>query len=109
MPSPYAWHADDVAAQPDLFSGPVEVMLTRAQDVVPIASARPGGTIWEPKWDGYRSILQASQGGVRLWSRNGTNLSAAFPDVVDAAKTQVPDGVVLDGETVAFVDGRLSF
>ena len=43
------------------------------------------------------------------WSRNGTDLSTAFPDLVEAARDQVPAGVVLDGELVVWVDGRLSF
>lgn len=46
---------------------------------------------------------------MRYWSRKGTDLSAAFPDLVDAARDQVPAGVVLDGEAVVWVDGRLSF
>ncbi|MGY4771264.1 hypothetical protein ACXC9Q_30520 [Kribbella sp. CWNU-51] len=32
-----------------------------------------------------------------------------FPDVVAAGARQLPDGVVLDGELVILVDGRLSF
>lgn len=62
------------------------------------------------KWDGYRAVLQVSSDGtVRLWSRNSTDLSRAFPDLIAAAQTQVAPGVVLDGEAVAWVDDRLSF
>jgi ATP-dependent DNA ligase len=84
-------------------------MLSKAEDTVPTAFALAGGTIWEPKWDGYRSILQVADGVVTLRSRKGTNLTAAFPDVIEAAASQVPPGVVLDGESVVWVDGRLNF
>ena len=64
----------------------------------------------EPKWDGFRAVLQVTpEGRVTYWSRKGTNLSTAFPDLVEAARDQVPAGVVLDGELVVWVEGRLSF
>ena len=93
----------------DLFRGPVRVMLSKALEAVP--RSLPGSPLaYEMKWDGYRAVLQVSSDGtVRLWSRNGTDLSRAFPDLIAAAQTQVPPGVVLDGEAVAWVDGRLSF
>ncbi|MDN5764026.1 MAG: ATP-dependent DNA ligase, partial [Microlunatus sp.] len=85
-----------MATAPDLFSGPVQVMLTKAQESIPRAAA--GQLAYEMKWDGYRAALQiASAGTVRLWSRNGTDLSLAFPDLVEAAEGQVPPGIVLDG------------
>src|SRR4051812_23171390 len=84
-------------------------MLGRGPDVVPPASALIGGANSGAKRDGYRSILQSANGEVRLWSRNKTSLSKAFPDVTEAAAAQVPSGVVLDGELVAWIKGRLSF
>jgi ATP-dependent DNA ligase len=46
----------------------------------------------------------------RLWSRQGKDLTAQFPDVAAAALDQLPDGCVVDGELVALDDaGRLSF
>ena len=96
-------------ATSDLFNGPVSVMLAKTQDTIP----RPGpggGLAFEPKWDGYRGCLQMHPDGtIRLWSRNGTNLSDAFPDLVEAARLQIPAGLVLDGEVVVLVEGRLSF
>lgn len=103
------WHAEGMTGEVDLLMGPVPVMLSKSQDAIPTALALAGGTIWEPKWDGFRAVLQSADGGVRLWSRNQTDLSKAFPDVVEAATAQVPVGCVLDGELVAWVDGRLSF
>ncbi|MEU4295142.1 hypothetical protein AB0E63_43570 [Kribbella sp. NPDC026596] len=45
----------------------------------------------------------------RLRSRNGKDLTDRFPDVAAAAVRQIPDGVVLDGELVILVNGKLSF
>lgn len=99
-----------MAGERGLYAGPVEVMLCRAQETIPAAAALAGGTVLEPKYDGFRAVLQVTPAGrVRYWSRKGTDLSAAFPDLVDAARDQVPAGVVLDGEAVVWVDGRLSF
>ena len=51
----------------------------------------------EWKWDGIR-VQAVHQGGEkRLFSRSGDDISGAFPDVVE----HLPQGVVLDGETVA--------
>ena len=93
----------------ELFDGPVQLMLSRAQDTIPQPSALAGGTVWEPKWDGYRCVLRVGKGQVSIWSRNNTNLSTTFPDLITAATTHIPPGVVLDGEAVVWVDGRLSF
>jgi ATP-dependent DNA ligase len=68
----------------------------------------PGGSIYEPKWDGYRLVVVHGD-ELRLWSRNGTDLSDRFPDVVAAAEEQIPRGTVVDGEVVVWADGRLSF
>lgn len=99
-----------MAAMSDLFDGPVALMLAKASDTIPGPSAMAGGSIWESKLDGFRGCLQVRlDGQVRLWSRNQTNLGAAFPDLIAAAESQVPRGVVLDGEIVTFVAGRMSF
>jgi ATP-dependent DNA ligase len=67
------------------------------------------GTIWELKYDGYRAPLRVTGQGAELWSRNGSNLSSHFPDLVAAAEAQLAAGVVLDGEAVVWLDGRLNF
>lgn len=48
-------------------------------------------------------------GKARIWSRQRKDLTDRFPDVEAAAAQELPDGVVLDGELVVMVDGRLSF
>jgi ATP-dependent DNA ligase len=91
--------------------GPVEVALARAVDIVPGPNALPGGTVWEPKLDGYRGVIVRGpdQGSTRIWSRNQRDLTDWFPDIVRAATAQLPPSAVVDGELVILVDGRLSF
>src|SRR3954466_219521 len=71
------------------------------------AKALPKGEGWvyEPKWDGYRSIAFVDGGTVHLQSRNGKPLTRYFPEL------RFPQGrYVLDGEIVLFDDrGRQDF
>lgn len=61
---------------------------------------------FEVKWDGYRAIV-SNDGKIRVRSRRGIDLLAGFPEL---AQLPIPDGVVIDGEIVAFdSDGRPSF
>jgi ATP-dependent DNA ligase len=93
---------------PDL-AGPVDLALAKAVEQIPDPATLPGGCRYEPKWDGYRVAIVRRDGTATLWSRHGKDLTDRFPDVAAAAVRQAPDGVVLDGELVILVDGRLSF
>ena len=84
-------------------------MLAKPAATLPAGSALPGGTVYEPKWDGYRAILERTREGCRVWSRNGADLTAGFPDIVDAACAQLQPGTVVDGELVVWSEGRLDF
>jgi len=68
----------------------------------------PGWT-WEPKLDGYRVLAYVDADGVRLRSRRGLELASAFPQIVAELRDQAARGIVIDGELVAFADGRPSF
>ena len=59
----------------------------------------------EWKWDGIRMQLIHRQGQVFLWSRGEELLTARFPEIAEAAR-RLPAGTVLDGEIVAFAEGR---
>jgi ATP-dependent DNA ligase len=48
-------------------------------------------------------------GDVRLWSRNGKDFTAKFPDVQAALTAQVITDCVLDGELVVWTGERLDF
>ncbi len=62
---------------------------------------------FEFKWDGFRATAMIENGSVRLMSRNGIDLAPQFPGLSGLAK--LPDGLALDGELVAFRDGRPVF
>ena len=55
---------------------------------------------YEPKWDGFRSIVFRDGPEVELTSRNERPLTRYFPEVVAAVLTNLPDRCVLDGEIV---------
>jgi ATP-dependent DNA ligase len=50
-----------------------------------------------------------SGGTARIWSRQRNDLTDGFRDIALAAVSQLPDGVVLDGELVVSANGRLDF
>lgn len=59
----------------------------------------------EWKWDGIRSQLLRRGGAVHLWSRGEELITERFPELVRAAASLLPDGVVLDGEILAWREG----
>ena len=66
--------------------------------------------LFELKLDGYRLLATCVSGKPRLFSRNGNDLSAGFPEISRAVATLPVDGLVLDGEVVALdKSGRPSF
>ncbi|WP_433504792.1 RNA ligase family protein [Pseudonocardia halophobica] len=74
------------------------------------AAELPVGEKWiyEPKFDGFRCLAHASGGKVRLQSRQLRPLTTYFPEIT-AAVAELGENVVLDGELVAWHEGRLDF
>jgi bifunctional non-homologous end joining protein LigD len=69
-----------------------------------------GDWIYELKFDGIRLIATKDREKVSLLSRNQNDLSARFPEIVEAVKNLPADECVLDGEVVAIdEEGRSSF
>jgi bifunctional non-homologous end joining protein LigD len=69
-----------------------------------------GDWIYELKFDGIRLIVVKNKDKVSLLSRNQNDLSARFPEIVDAIKNLPADECVVDGEVVALdEEGRSSF
>ena len=60
----------------------------------------------EWKWDGIRGQLIRRNSQCFIWSRGEDLVTERFPEVVEAAKW-LPNGVVLDGELVAWRDGSV--
>jgi ATP-dependent DNA ligase len=71
----------------------------------------PEGDAWvyEPKWDGFRTIVFRDGDDVHLQSRNGKPMNRYFPEVAEAIKQMEADRVVIDGEIVVVVDGVQEF
>jgi bifunctional non-homologous end joining protein LigD len=66
--------------------------------------------LYEPKLDGYRVIAYVQDAAVRLQSRRGIDLTAAFPEIVEGLGAFANARMVLDGEIVALDgSGRPSF
>src|SRR5215467_4022353 len=70
----------------------------------------PAGDGWqyEPKWDGFRGLLENLSGELRLWSRNARPLLRYFPELAPLGD-QLPPRSALDGEIVIERDGVLDF
>lgn len=59
----------------------------------------------EWKWDGIRAQLIRREGQTYIWSRGEELMEGRFPEI-EAAAEALPDGVVLDGEIMAWRDGQ---
>jgi ATP-dependent DNA ligase len=74
---------------------PVPPMLAK-----PVKAIPTGDYLYEPKWDGFRSIIFRSGDEVEIGSRNEKPMTRYFPEVVAAVKASFPDRLVVDGEIV---------
>jgi ATP-dependent DNA ligase len=89
---------------------PVSPMLAKAVREVPVAgSSAPGALVYEPKWDGFRCIVFRDGDEVELGSRNERPLTRYFPELVAAARTELPRRCVIDGEIILARGDRLDF
>jgi ATP-dependent DNA ligase len=70
----------------------------------------PDGDGWqyEPKWDGFRGVLENDGGELALWSRNARPLLRYFPELRPLGDL-LPPHSALDGEIVIERAGRLDF
>src|SRR5262249_45685267 len=78
------------------FAPPLAPMLSKAAD------ALPGGDGWqfEPKWDGFRTIVFRDGDEVLLQSRDEKPMNRYFPELVPPLVAALPDRVIVDGEIV---------
>lgn len=86
---------------------PLKPMLASPGEDAAAIVERLGPTVWvEDKYDGIRAQLHRAGDEVRLYSRDLHDVSASFPEVVEAARPLRWDGI-LDGELLAIRDGRV--
>jgi bifunctional non-homologous end joining protein LigD len=76
-----------------------------------VAGALPrndDGWAFEMKWDGVRALAYLEGGQLRLAARSGRDITVAYPEL-SALGPAAGSALLLDGEVVAFEDGRPSF
>ncbi len=73
-----------------------------------VAELPVGDWQYEPKWDGFRGILENVGGELALWSRNGRPLLRYFPELRLLGE-HLPPCSAVDGEIVIERDGALDF
>lgn len=74
---------------------PVKPMLAKSVKNIPT-----GEMSYEPKWDGFRSIIFRDGDDVEIGSRNERPMTRYFPELVEAVKANLPTRCVIDGEIV---------
>src|SRR5690242_18254035 len=87
---------------------PVQPMLAKSVKGIP-DPVKHGGLVFEPKWDGFRSIVFRDGDEVELASRNTKPLTRYFPELVPPITEQLPERVVVDGEIVIAGPDGLDF
>jgi bifunctional non-homologous end joining protein LigD len=87
----------------DYVAAPIKPMLATSVDALP---AGPDWT-YEFKWDGVRALLEVIAGAVHVTTRLGGDATVAYPEL--ASLGEGIEDALLDGEIVAFADGRPSF
>ncbi len=83
---------------------PVAPMLAKAAKAIPT-----GDLGYEPKWDGFRSIVFRDGDDVEIGSRNTKPMTRYFPELVEAFRDHLPQRCVVDGEIVVAIGDRLEF
>lgn len=105
--------AHRIAAARLVAGGKAEPMPARLEPMHAQAADAPfnrPGWVWEPKLDGYRALAFIDSKGVKLRSRRGLDLAAAFPRLCEELGGAAQPAMVLDGEIVACdAGGRPSF
>jgi ATP-dependent DNA ligase len=86
-------------------SPPVKPQLAKSARELPEGE----GWCYEPKWDGFRTIVFRDGDDVELQSRNGRPMNRYFPEIVEQALALPATRIVLDGEMVVTVDGIQEF
>src|SRR3954451_9000273 len=84
---------------------PIQPQLARAAKELP----QGDGWRYEPKWDGFRTIVFRDGDDVHLQSRNGKPMNRYFPEVVEQVKSLAAGRAVVEGEMIVVVDGVQEF
>jgi ATP-dependent DNA ligase len=82
---------------------PVAPMLAKSVPDIPV------GMCYEPKWDGFRSVVFRDGDDVEIGSRNERPMTRYFPELVEAFRAELPPRCVVDGEIVLATPAGLDF
>jgi len=88
-----------------VFSTFLEPQLCTLVDAVPAGS----GWLHEVKYDGYRALVAVAAGKAKVYTRSGLDWTDKFPGIAQACAALPVDTALIDGEIVAFKDGRPDF
>ncbi len=80
-------------------------MLAKRVDAIPAGD----NWIFEPKWDGFRTLVFRDGDEIVLQSRDTKSLNRYFPELLEILRTQLPERCVLDGEIVIATAAGLDF
>jgi ATP-dependent DNA ligase len=80
-------------------------MLAKRIEKLPVGSK----WIYEPKWDGFRTLVFRDGSEILIQSRDQKSLNRYFPELVEALLGQLPRKCVVDGEIVIAGQGALDF
>ena len=84
---------------------PVLPMLAKRIDAIPA----DGNWIFEPKWDGFRTLVFRDGTEILIQSRDQKPLNRYFPELIEPLSRSLPNRCVLDGELVIVKDNELDF
>jgi ATP-dependent DNA ligase len=84
---------------------PILPMLAKRADKLPTGEA----WIYEPKWDGFRTLIFRDGKEILIQSRDKKSLNRYFPELLEPLLAQLPSRCVLDGEIVIARKGALDF
>ena len=80
-------------------------MLSRAAERLPTGD----GWLFEPKWDGFRTLVFRDGGEILLQSRDEKPMNRYFPELEAPLAQALPERCVVDGEVVIVGDAGLDF
>jgi ATP-dependent DNA ligase len=87
------------------FAPPLVPMLSASADRLPAGK----GWLFEPKWDGFRTLVFRDGAEILLQSRDEKSMNRYFPELLEPLARGLPARCVLDGEIVIVGAAGLDF
>jgi bifunctional non-homologous end joining protein LigD len=100
--------ATKAAAKP---AGKAKMPAFREPQLCTLVDSVPTGSGWihEVKYDGYRALVAVAGGRATVFTRSGLDWTDKFPGIAEAAAALPVRSALIDGEIVAFKQGRPDF